>query len=178
MRIYLKRHISSLRCAVSILVVFGAVAIYPAQAVCARTPGLAASSTISLASLGVSLSTPSADEKYRVTATTWDPVLQQKWTLVARCEHPEWPALAFQKAGSGVDQASVDNYPPLPPAVRAGDIVRLWSAEERLRIEVAAVAEESGGLGKTIRMRFMRTDAVEQQMIGIIRGPLDVEMSR
>ena len=41
------------------------------------------------------------------------------------------------------------------PVVRAGDVVRLWSREEDVRIEVAAMAEESGGLGKTVRVRLM-----------------------
>ena len=66
------------------------------------------------------------------------------------------------------------------PIVRAGDVVRLWKQESSLRIELAGVSEESGGLGKTIRVRLLRRNTDEQsvpeQFSGIIRGPLDVEM--
>ena len=66
------------------------------------------------------------------------------------------------------------------PVVRAGDIVRLWRQESFLRIEVAGMSEESGGLGKTIRVRLLRrnTDdqSIPEQFSGVIRGPSDVEM--
>ena len=66
------------------------------------------------------------------------------------------------------------------PVVRAGDVVRLWRHEGVLRIEVAAVSEESGGLGKTIRVRLLRRNTDDQSIAklfsGVIRGPLDVEM--
>jgi flagella basal body P-ring formation protein FlgA len=66
------------------------------------------------------------------------------------------------------------------PVVHAGDIVRLWKQEDILRIEVAGVSEESGGLGKTIRVRLLRqnTDSqvIPEQFFGIVRGPSDVEM--
>jgi hypothetical protein len=49
-----------------------------------------------------------------------------------------------------------------------------------LRIEAAGVSEESGGLGKTIRVRLLRRNTDDQsiakQFSGVIRGPLDVEM--
>ena len=50
------------------------------------------------------------------------------------------------------------------PVVRAGDIVRLWRQESSLRIEVAGVSEESGGLGKTIRVRLLRRNTDDQSM--------------
>jgi flagella basal body P-ring formation protein FlgA len=66
------------------------------------------------------------------------------------------------------------------PVVHAGDIVRLWRQEELLRIEVVGVSQESGGLGKAIRVRLLRqnTDnqAIQEQLSGIVRGPSDVEM--
>jgi hypothetical protein len=66
------------------------------------------------------------------------------------------------------------------PVVRAGDIVRLWKQEDLLRIEVAGIAEESGGLGKTIRVRLLHRSADDQgnqeRFSGIVRGPSDVEM--
>jgi hypothetical protein len=64
--------------------------------------------------------------------------------------------------------------------VRAGDIVMLWKQENLLRIEVTGISEESGSLGKTIRVRLLRRTTDDQfaqeQFSGIIRGPSDVEM--
>jgi hypothetical protein len=69
---------------------------------------------------------------------------------------------------------------PFVAVVHAGDVVRLWRREDLLRIEVTGVAEESGGVGKKIRVRLLRrnTDgpSKEEQFTGIIRGPSDVEM--
>jgi hypothetical protein len=64
--------------------------------------------------------------------------------------------------------------------VHAGDIVRLWKQEDLLRIEVAGVSEETGGLGKIIRVRLLRRNAddqaIQERFSGIVRGPSDVEM--
>ena len=64
--------------------------------------------------------------------------------------------------------------------MRAGDIVRLWWQENLLRIEVAGVSEESGGLGKTICVRLLRTNTdaqlIPKHYFGVIRGLSDVEM--
>jgi hypothetical protein len=42
------------------------------------------------------------------------------------------------------------------------------------------VSEESGGLGKTIRVRLLRRNAddqvIQERFSGIVRGPSDVEM--
>jgi hypothetical protein len=68
------------------------------------------------------------------------------------------------------------------PVVRAGDVVRLWSREDAVRIELAAMAEENGGLGKTVRVRLMPRNTLgqqpEEQLLGVVRGPHDVEMQR
>ena len=60
----------------------------------------------------------------------------------------------------------------------AGEVVRLWRQEDNLRIEVTAMSEENGGLGKAIRVRLMGGGSAEQQFIGIVRGVADVEMQR
>ena len=64
--------------------------------------------------------------------------------------------------------------------VRAGDIVRLWRQESLLRIEVSGVAEESGGLGSSIRVRLATGDtneqSVQERFLGVIRGPWSVEI--
>ena len=64
--------------------------------------------------------------------------------------------------------------------VRAGESIRLWGQDDLLRIDVAGIAEEDGGLDKTIRVRLVQrnTDgqSIPQQLIGIVRGPSNVEI--
>lgn len=105
---------------------------------------------------------------------------------MARCDHAEWPLLAVITSGSDPDARSRTNPIPMtiarsvPVVVHAGDNVRLWKQEDRLRIEVAGVSEESGGLGKTIRVRLLRRSAddqvIQEEFSGIVRGPSDVEI--
>ena len=64
------------------------------------------------------------------------------------------------------------------PVVRAGEVVRLWWQEDNLRIEMTAMSEENGGLGKVIRVRLVGSDSAERQFVGIVRGVADVEMRR
>jgi hypothetical protein len=106
--------------------------------------------------------------------------------MIARCGHPEWPLVALPANGASSValtqemKRSVSDGLNKTPVVRAGDIVRLWRQENFLRIEVAGVSEESGGLGKTIRVRLLHRNTDDQSIperyLGIIRGPLDVEM--
>jgi hypothetical protein len=106
--------------------------------------------------------------------------------MIVRCGHPEWPVVALPAIGASslalpqVTERSASDTLSTVPIVRAGDIVRLWRQERLLRIEVAGVSEESGGLGKVIRVRLLHknTDdqSIPEQFSGIIRGPLDVEM--
>jgi Chaperone for flagella basal body P-ring formation len=155
-------------------------------AVCARTPDAAIDSV----RLNRSLSVDDVDQGFRVAAVRWDPVLQERWAVIASCEHPERPTFSLQmddsNAGSTSSRQAVqthaENSQILPPVVRAGDIVRLWSQEEYLRIEVTAVSEQNGGLGKNVRVRLLRPNSAEahaeQQFVGVVRGPNDVEMQR
>ena len=160
----------------------GVLMIAPtASAVCASTPVGAVS--FSETNRGQVLQ---GDDGYRVTSVRWDPLLRQGWAMVARCGHPEWPevalptrlsSLALKLEGGTASIGVVD----VPLVVRAGDTVRLWRRENELRIEVAAVAEESGSLGKSIRVRLVRAGMegqAERQMTGVVRGPADVEMQR
>ena len=128
----------------------------------------------------------SENNGYRVARIELDKVLALGWAMIARCDHPEWPAIAFR--ANGVDwfdlpqarERSLADSVGTAPIVRAGDVVRLWRQESSLRIELAGVSEESGGLGKTVRVRLLHrnTDekSIPEQFSGIIRGPLDVEM--
>jgi hypothetical protein len=123
---------------------------------------------------------------YRVMSVQSDVVLKQRWAFIARCDHPEWPVSALQISGFNSllppresRQISLQGISAIP-VVHAGDVVLLWKQEDLLRIEVAGISEESGGLGNTIRVRLLHKNTDEQsvheQFTGIIRGPSDVEM--
>jgi hypothetical protein len=168
---------------IGFLFTLGAMSIAsPSTAACYSTPRAAIDALTRLPSL----SPASKSGGYRVTRIELDKVLSQRWAMIARCDHPEWPAVAFPAdelawlAPVQVRQLSVADGAGTAPIVRAGDVVRLWKQESALRMELAGVAEQSGGLGKTIRVRLLYTNANEQsiseQFSGVIRGPLDVEM--
>lgn len=123
--------------------------------------------------------------RLRVKTIQWDSVLRQSWTTFEDCDHPERPAFARQTRVDPLSfrqpnlVAKEDAGAP-PPVIHAGDFVRLWRQDDHLRIEVVAVSEESGGLGSSIHVRVLGngTQQSEQQMIGVVRGPADVEMRR
>jgi hypothetical protein len=132
---------------------------------------------------------PSALKKdgYQVTRITSDLVLGRRWATIASCSHPEWPVFAVPAPeGRSVvlspseTQRSLTESVEVAPLVRAGDIVRLWRQEPLLRIEFAGISDESGGLGKTIRVRLLRRNrddqSIPEQYSGVIRGASDVEM--
>lgn len=164
----------------------GMVATSAVSAACADTPAAAAAGL-----KGANALFPlKQDGGFRVQSLRWDPVLHQHWALVVSCAHPEWPAMEILSRISGGDtlslgeteQARGESLVPLLPVVRAGDVVQLWSQEGDLRIEVAAMAEQNGGLGKTVRVRLMRRETlgpqIQEQFYGLVRGPHDVEMQR
>jgi hypothetical protein len=162
---------SCLRCAglLSALTLAG-----PAQAICYSTPRLAIDSALSSGA-----SSPAATAGgYRVVSVQSDPVLRQRWAMVVNCAHPEWPAIAMQAR----DDDSLKAMQPIAPqsaiVVHIGDIVRLWRQESLSRVEVAGVSEGSGAIGETIRVRLLHSSSEEQprQLLGVVRGPSDVEM--
>ena len=115
---------------------------------------------------------------YRVSEVRWDSVLAQRWAMVISCEHPEQPAFAILTRGSITEKTPFKEMTDSAALVHAGEVVRLWRQEENLRIEVTAMSEESGGLGKKIRVRLIGSDSSEMQFVGIVRGIADVEMQR
>jgi hypothetical protein len=152
-----------------------------AHAACYNTPHMAIE-----ASVTGSLVSPALKGGYQVARIESDSVLGQRWVTIASCTHPEWPVSALLVPGGGsvalppgAQHALTDNVRKAP-LVRAGEVVRMWRQEKLLRMEFAGVSEESGGLGKTIRVRLLRrsTDdqSIPEQFSGIIRGPSDVEM--
>jgi len=98
--------------------------------------------------------------------------------MLANCEHPEQPAFAVLTKEAMTEMSSARRKDDSAPVVRAGDVVRLWRQEDNLRIEMTAMSEESGGLGKAIRVRLVGGDSSERQFVGIVRGVADVEMQR
>lgn len=154
-----------------------------ALAACYSTPSMAVEAFVT------SSPVPSALKKggYQVTRITLDSVLGRRWATIASCSHSEWPVFALPAPGRrsivlspSETQRSVTDSVGGVPLVRAGEIVRLWRQENLLRIEVAGVSEESGSLGKIIRVRLLRTNKdaqlIPKQYLGVIRGPSDVEM--
>jgi hypothetical protein len=152
------------------------------RAACYITPRTAIDALVGNSSFSPALK----NDGYRVARIELDQVLGQRWAMISRCDHPEWPVFALPANGVGSlaspreMEGAVTGGFRTAPVVRAGDIVRLWSQEGLMRIEVAGVSEESGGLGKTIRVRLLRRNTDDQsipkQFSGVIRGPLDVEM--
>ena len=169
------------RCASIIFLVTLEAMSTASRAACYSTPQEAIDALVATPSS----SSVSENNGYRVARIELDKVLARRWAMVARCGHPEWPAMAFP--AKGVDwlalpqaaERSLADSVRMAPIVRAGDVVRLWKRESSLRIELAGVSEQSGGLGKTIRVRLLQRNTYEQlvpEFSGIIRGPLDVEM--
>ena len=150
---------------------------------CAATPAAALK-----AFEGGLVSNDLADEGYRVTRMHRDVVLGTRWASVERCGHPEMPGLTLQASGVGTtaertEQTRVANAAVRiagPKVIRPGETVRLWRQETNVRMEMAAVSDESGAAGDRIRMRVTvqgesGVDNV-RYVYGLVRGPADVEM--
>lgn len=175
---------SWLRCVgfVSLTFLQGLCMASSSRAACYSTPRMALDALEANSSFSPAL----MNDGYRVTRIEADQVLGQRWAMIVRCGHPEWPAFVLPANGGSslasprAVERSVTEGLSTVPIVRAGDVVRLWRQESFLRIEVAGVSEESGGLGKTIRVRLLHrnTDdqSVPERFSGVVRGPLDVEM--
>jgi hypothetical protein len=128
---------------------------------------------------------------YRIATFHWDPLLRQQWAMIATCGHPERPTIAV-RIPPAREQARLlyaENkptivHPPqgLLPAVHAGDLVRLWSLEDAIRIELSGIAEENAAMGRRIRVRVLRStladDGPPQTLSGVVRGFRDVEIER
>jgi hypothetical protein len=167
---------------ISLLTLQGIFVASSARATCYSTPRTAIDAVIT-----GSLSDPDLKSgDYQVVRIQPDSVLGQRWAMIANCDHPEWPAFALPvnrasspKAPQG-EKRSLTESVRTAPVVRAGETVRLWRQESLLRIEVAGVSEESGDLGKTIRVRLLRrnTDdqSIPEQFSGVVRGPSNVEI--
>ena len=169
-------------CTSSLLALQATLVASSASGVCYRTPLIASEAAAAPSSF---VPVPESSG-YRLAKITPDPVLGQRWAMIASCRHPEWPAVALPANGPGpaiTRQGTADSLKNLnkaAPVVRAGEIVRLWRQESLLRIEVAGVSEESGSVGKTIRVRLLHSNtdgqSAPEEFSGVVRGPSDVEI--
>jgi Chaperone for flagella basal body P-ring formation len=167
---------------ISLLVLQTVLVVNSARAICYVTPRAAFDAAITSSSFSPTLESSG----YRVTRIQSDPVLGRRWAMIVSCSHPEWPALALPANGTisiktlQEGNRSLTESIKTAPVIHAGDIVRLWRQESLLRIEIAGVSEESGGLGNTIRVRLLRrnTDdqSIPEQYSGVVRGPSNVEI--
>lgn len=162
----------------SLIALAGLQSMVVSASVCAGTPEAAAR----LAGEKFATSSMVNEKGYRVASVRWDPVMQQSWATIVSCEHPQWPGVSLRTgetsdANRGLSTRAHVEHSPL---VRAGDVVELWRQEDFLRIEVSGVAEQSGSMGETIRVRLLRrtgsNQSAEAQLSGVIRGRQDVEM--
>lgn len=173
--------VRTILCWIAVMSLAGSIPVAFAQTDCARSPAAAVKLFRAVSSNAAS----AEGVGYRVTEMHWDPLLRQNWARVANCEHPEWPEVslrveAMKKVSGHLIDRTGPEISPFVAVIHAGDVVRLWRREDLLRIEVTGVAEESGGVGKKIRVRLLRrsadSQAKEEQFTGIVRGPSDVEM--
>ncbi len=166
----------------SLLTLHGLFMCTSACAACYSTPQIAADAVIPghLSTQGLN------NNGYRVAKVQLDRVLGKRWVMIASCDHPEWPAFALvaNNADLPVTPQEATNLlaekTQQGPAVRAGEIVRVWRQGALLRIEATGVSEENGGLGKAIRVRLFSRNTDDDQSVselsGIVRGPSDVEI--
>jgi hypothetical protein len=154
-----------------------------ADAICFRTPAMALRVTTSEDGAGTTMA---QTEGYRIATIRRDPLLHQRWAMVASCGHPERPLIAMLLPEQRVDAApasksnSTEDRRSDPfPIVHAGDLVQLLVSEKNLRMEIVGKAEESGTLGSTVRVRQLNSGfdiGREQTFVGIVRGPGKIEI--
>ena len=164
---------------VRIIALSGMVFTGSLQGVCYTTPR----SAVRALETGASVSADIKRDGYQVMRIESDPVLGKKWAVVSRCGYPSWSLTAVPTNGaSSVTAIQKIEDIKVPLIVRAGDMVRLWRQKDGLRFEVSGMAEENGGLGKTIRVRLAHRNSDDQsappQFLGVIRGQSEVEILR
>src|SRR3954451_16509606 len=85
---------SSLRRFARVIVLFTLEAMSaasPSRAACYSTPRAAMDALITVPASASS----SENDGYKVTGMQLDRVLARRWAMITRCDHPEWPAMAF-----------------------------------------------------------------------------------
>lgn len=126
---------------------------------------------------------------YRVISQRWDAVLRGGWELRQNCTHPEWPVRLSSMSRGTIGQPKLyetvapESIPaPQPLLVHGGETVRLWQQDDKVRIEMYGVAEQSARAADRIIVRIVRQHGDEaasvERIAGIVRATRDVEMER
>jgi Chaperone for flagella basal body P-ring formation len=182
--LFLRFRLLSLRCrlvsTIVVAVLHGLIFSSAAHGICYSTPDAAMGAINSSADSSLSL----AEYGYRVIRIETDPILHQRWATIGRCGHPEWPSVALLMQGPNpltpVGGRADGGFARGVPVVRAGETVQLWRQEELLRIEVAGVSEDNGGVGSIIRVRLLHGNpdepAAHAEFTGVVRGASSVEI--
>jgi hypothetical protein len=123
---------------------------------------------------------------FRITALRWDPLLQQQWAILSSCEHPELPPFTLPVSERGNRHTGATKTSP--SIIHTGDVVRVWSQEAFVRIEMTGVAEGNALLGDRVRVHMLRpstevsagTSFVSnvETLSGVARGVHEVEIER
>jgi hypothetical protein len=147
------------------------------------------------AQVQVQIQTECGAEGYRVMARRWDALLQRSLEVRQDCAHPERPARMIAVGPKDMRMADMGpmahvGIAPVrtnevaqsaaPLLVHAGDRVRLWSQDERVRIEMSGVVEQSARSGDRVLVQVTRrnedTGMSVERIAGIVRAVGDVEM--
>ena len=121
---------------------------------------------------------------YWVESLRLDVLLGRSWATVGRCGHPEWPAMVVASGNARVAVGTPSGSPSaavsVALAVRAGAAVTVVRNEEAVRMEMAGVAQQSGGVGERIRVRVVRVSdeagAPEEFVEAVVKSADVLEM--
>ena len=125
-----------------------------------------------------------------IVAVKHDAVRDLRWALVVDCDHSQRPArwvpagrdVAEMRTVAVVSAPAVAVQGTAPLVVKAGETVRVSNNGDVVRMQTTGVAQESGTVGKRIRVRLLRqgmeSAAEERFVTGVVIGPGSVEMGR
>jgi hypothetical protein len=129
-------------------------------------------------------------EGYRLESVRWDPLLQKRWAVVSSCSRPDLPPVMLpMQTAYEIDSRQQDPPKAVFPVVHAGDVVHILIQEESVRMEMTGIADETGPLGRRVRVHLLRPsagfamnesgfDGGSRPMLAVIRGPHEVEIER
>ena len=120
-------------------------------------------------------------EGFQLAGIRLDRVGGGRWARVVSCSHPERPGMALRVPESPLERASENAHSPAAPLsaaapqsvpaplVLVGALVHVFKIEQNVRLEMAGVAQQSGGLGDTVKVRV---GAVGEERLAsaVVRG--------
>ncbi len=125
--------------------------------------------------------------RFRVESVRRDALLGRSWAVVRSCEHPERPAVVMEMLRQAGDEAAARGrlragnvaatVRTETPVLIAGATVQVVRVEQNVRLEMAAVAQRSAGMGERVRLRVVREAGEGEEFVeGVVRGAGLVEM--